>query len=75
MLEAGVSFCQTAALREYPFEWRLAEVRDGIMHVSTVGLPDASYRKRSHIPEWRNDWVAGSPSDREFAIELRSPES
>ncbi len=69
--EDGVVFCQTPALREYPFEIRLAEVRGDSLTVTTVGLNDSLFRCLSYLPEWGNDWVAGTGEDREFSVSLR----
>ncbi|MCC7355341.1 MAG: metallophosphoesterase [Anaerolineae bacterium] len=68
--EDGVVFCQTPALREYPFEIRLVEVHDGSLAVTTVGLNDGLFRRLSYAPEWGNDWVAGMDRDREFSVRL-----
>lgn len=68
--EAGVCFVQTAALREWPFEFRVATVTPGRLSLRTVGLPDARFSHGSYMPEWRNDWVAGRPADREVDVPL-----
>jgi len=71
--EDGVVFCQTPALREYPFEIRLAEVHGDSLTVTTVGLNDGRFRRLSYVPEWGNDWVAGTTNDREFTVSLLLP--
>jgi len=67
----GVLYCQTASLREYPFEIRLVQVQDGRLSVTTHGLKDPSFQRLSFVPEWGNIWVAGAPEDREFTLDLR----
>jgi 3',5'-cyclic AMP phosphodiesterase CpdA len=67
----GVLFCQTSSLREYPFEIRVAEVRDGRLSVITTGLKNTEFQRLSYVAEWGNSWVAGSPGDREFTVNLR----
>jgi len=69
-LDDGVVYCQTASLREYPFDLRLAQVFDDRLSVSTVPLRDGSLPGDSYIAEWGNDWVAGLPGDRDFVIPL-----
>ena len=67
--EDGVTFCQTGALREYPFEFRVVEISDEGLHVSTLGLGDC-FREESYIEEWGNRWVAGIEEDRSFHVDL-----
>jgi 3',5'-cyclic AMP phosphodiesterase CpdA len=67
----GVLYCQTASLREYPFEIRLVRVHDGQLDVTTHELKDPSFRHLSFVQEWGNSWVAGAPGDREFSLDLR----
>lgn len=66
----GLAFVQTAALREYPFEFRIATLTPGRLSLTTHGLPEARFRDLSYMPEWRNDWVAGRPEDRDLEIAL-----
>lgn len=68
--EDGVAFCQTGALREYPFEFRVVEVSDGTLHVGTAGLGEA-FQRESYVEAWGNQWVAGEEEDRSFRIELK----
>jgi hypothetical protein len=37
-----------------------------------VSLKDARFRHLSYVPEWRNDWIAGTAADRDFTVDLRS---
>jgi len=69
-LEDGITFCQTGALREYPFEFRLVEVSDGELRVTTVGL-DGDFQRESYVEAWGNRWVAGADGDRSFTVRLR----
>jgi predicted phosphodiesterase len=67
----GVVHCQTASLREYPFEIRVVEVDSTTMKVRTVPLKDPEFRRASFVPAWNNAWVAGGPDDRAFGVELK----
>jgi 3',5'-cyclic AMP phosphodiesterase CpdA len=66
----GIAICQTCSMREFPFEYRIAEIKDGKMEVKTFGLDDKSFEKRSFIPERNNFWVKGRHSDREFTVNM-----
>jgi len=68
--EDGVTFCQTAALREYPFEFRLVTVDAGRLSVATRGLDDDSFQSLSYVEAWGNRWIAGAPADRSFEVDL-----
>jgi 3',5'-cyclic AMP phosphodiesterase CpdA len=69
--EDGVTFCQTAALREYPFEFRLVTVEAERLSITTHGLDDDSFQHQSYVEAWGNRWVAGTPSDRSFEVKLK----
>ena len=69
--EDGVAFCQTPALREFPFEFRLAIVEGERLHVTTHGLDDESFRRQSYVEAWGNAWVAGTETDRTFSVALQ----
>jgi len=60
----GVVYCQTASLREWPFEFRLVEVSDRTVSISTHGLGDSSLLEDSYLEELGNDWIAGNPDVR-----------
>lgn len=66
----GVVYCQTASLREYPFEMRRCRIYSDHLVVSTIGLKDPGFSRASYISEWGNSWVAGTARDREFSISL-----
>jgi len=66
----GVLYCQTASLREYPFEIRVAEIRANELSLKTTGLKNPAFRRASYVSEWGNHWVAGRAADREFTIGL-----
>jgi 3',5'-cyclic AMP phosphodiesterase CpdA len=68
--EDGVTFCQTASLREYPFEFRVVDVADGNMVVNTLGLGD-DFQRESYVEAWGNRWIAGADEDRSFLVELK----
>jgi len=66
----GVVHCQTGSLREYPFEIRVVEVGRNRLEVETVPLLSGGFQAASLIPEWHNEWIAGSASDRTFSVPL-----
>jgi len=68
--EDGVAFCQTASLREYPFEFRVVDVSEEQLDVSTHGL-DERFQRDSYVEAWGNRWVAGAEEDRTFRVRLR----
>ena len=66
----GVVFCQTASLREFPFEIRVVDVESKRLIIETVSLKNSAFRELSFIPEWKNDWISGTPSERNYTVEL-----
>lgn len=75
----GIAHCQTGALHEYPLEFRLVTVRDGVMTVTTHGLNESRFSRESLLTEpvisrglsisaRGHAWVAGTPGDREFSV-------
>jgi Calcineurin-like phosphoesterase len=68
--EEGVTYCQTGALREFPFEFRVVEVEGQMMRVATAGLGD-NFQRESYIEAWGNRWIAGSEAARSFQVELK----
>jgi len=68
--EDGIAFIQTAAMREWPFEFRMIEIHDDTLTMTTHGLKDPTFKAESFIEEWGNSWVAGGPSDRTFSTTL-----
>ena len=67
-VEEDIVFCQTGSLREYPFEFRLVEVGERGLSISTHGLTDTCFERASLDPEKGNSWVRGTPDDREFSV-------
>jgi len=67
----GMMYCQAAALREWPFEFRVVELNDNEMRITTHGLNNTNLAKDSYVPERENDWVAGEADDREFVWRFR----
>lgn len=66
----GIPFCTTGALRECPFEFRMAEIKNGYLYITTHRLDDPSLYDASY-EKWRgNDWINGQESDRFFRIRL-----
>jgi hypothetical protein len=68
--EDGVAFCQTGALREYPFEFRVVEITDRCLHINTLGLGE-DFQRASYMEAWGNQWIAGADGDRSFRVELK----
>ena len=67
----GIPFCTTAALRECPFEFRMAEVTDRSLDITMHKLDDESIYEASY-ERWRgNEWIFGKPEDRELSIQLK----
>ena len=67
----GIVFCQTASMREYPFEMRIAEeTEDGILSVRTMGLDNEAYARESYCTELGNSWVSGTQEAREFIVDF-----
>jgi len=63
-------YCQTASLREYPFEFRLVESDGASLAISTHGLKDGGLNEESFVKEWGNYWVRGAESDRQCVVKL-----
>jgi len=64
----GVSHIVTAALPEYPVEYRVFSVYDDRIEVETRGLSDPSFAERSYLPG--RDWTKGGLRDRTASIPL-----
>jgi len=69
VVEDGIAFCQTASLREYPFEFRVVDVAETTLRVSTLGLSGA-FQRQSYIEAWGSSWIAGTPDNRSFEVQL-----
>lgn len=70
VMQDGVVHCQTGSMREYPFEMRLVTIRRDRLEVETVPLRSQDFQTASLIPEWHNEWVAGTAGDRTFSVAL-----
>jgi len=66
----GVHFVMTGALREYPYEVRLAEYDGASFRVSTHPLHVPELRRISYMEEWGNRWVEGTQEAREFSFSI-----
>lgn len=64
----GIVQIATAALPEFPAEYRDVRVFDDRIEVSSVGLSDPSFARRSLIPG--NEWTSGTEADRAVVIPL-----
>jgi len=72
MLSRNTAYCLTSSLREYPFEFRLVEVSETAISVSTHGLDDEGLNEESYLSDWGNDWVRGTEADRRFVVKRRA---
>jgi len=70
VVQDGVVCCQAPSLIEFPLEMRLVELDGQRLSIRTVGLRDGSFRRASIVEEWKNEWVAGGPDDREWSGEI-----
>ena len=68
--EQGIAFIQTGSMIEYPFEFRLVEIDNGVASFTTHGLNDPSFQKESFIEERGNRWLAGKDAERTFTVAL-----
>ena len=68
VLRAKTHYIQTASLVEYPLEYRIVEVSDEFMDISTHSLPGDHLRQQSLVPEWHNTWLTGELFDRNRRI-------
>ena len=71
----GIPFCTTAALRECPFEFRVVDVENDKLVVSTHSLDDPTLFAESYEAWRNNDWILGKDGDRNFEIALGQTES
>lgn len=62
----GVAHVVTAALPEYPTEYREVSIYEDRLEVGTRGLSDPTFAARSLIPGF--GWTAGQPCDRSVTI-------
>ena len=65
----GIVQVATGALPEFPSEYRDVRVFDDRMEITTCGLSDPSFARRSLIPG--HEWTAGTEQDRAVIIPLR----
>jgi predicted phosphodiesterase len=59
---------KTSSLIEYPFEYRIVDINDQYLSISTQGLASEDLCKESLVPEWQNEWIRGEVFDRERRI-------
>ena len=62
--------CLTGSLYEYPFEVRLVRVCNDVLSISTVELDNPVFKRDSLVAEWKNQWVAGNDTDRDFRMTI-----
>ena len=66
-----IPFCTTASLRECPFEFRMAEIKDNTLDITMHKLDDESFYSASY-EKWRgNEWIFGKPADRKSSLCLK----
>jgi predicted phosphodiesterase len=64
----GIVYCQTCSLREYPFEFRVVDIEEDCLKVTTQPLLSSEFAEKSFVKERKNYWVKGILSDRCFSI-------
>jgi 3',5'-cyclic AMP phosphodiesterase CpdA len=69
--DSGVTHVVTAALVEYPAEYRVVSVHGDRMEVHTAGVSDKSFAATSLVTA--GGWTAGELCDRTATISLRRP--
>ena len=67
IVQDSTLFCQTAALVEYPCEFRKVTVWSDRLDVETVSLSRGDFPSLSLGSEARNTWTAGRPQDRTYS--------
>ncbi len=67
VVEGPTLYCQTAALAEYPNEFRRVHVSADRIEVQVVPLSRDGFPEMSYRPEAGNRWPAGRPQDRAFS--------
>lgn len=68
--EDALAFMQTGSMLEYPFEFRMVQVENGLASVTTHGLDNPSFQAESYMTERGNRWVAGTDTERTFSFSL-----
>jgi hypothetical protein len=66
----SIVFCQTCSLREFPFEFRVVDVTEKSLEVTTHPLLTGEFAQESYLKDRKNSWVKGNPEDRDFTIDL-----
>lgn len=61
---------KTPSLVEFPFEYRVVQVTEQYLDVTTHGLTSDLVAKVSIVPEWHNEWIKGESFDRDRRIYL-----
>lgn len=59
----------TGALPEYPTEYRIVDVYDDHLEITTTGMSDKTFAQRSLIPG--RNWTSGEEQDRTVTIPLK----
>ena len=55
---------------EYPFEFHLAQIKNGVASITLRELRDFSFQEEWHIVERGNRWAASTAAERSFSIPL-----
>lgn len=71
VLRGGIHYIQTASLVEYPLEYRVVELSDDYMDISTHSLPGEHLRQQSLVVEWHNTWPRGELFDRNRRVHFK----
>lgn len=64
----GIPFCTTGSLRECPFEFRMVEVINNSLYITTLSLDDPKLYETSYEKWRKNDWISGEEGDRNFIV-------
>jgi len=70
IVEGPTLYCQTAALAEYPNEFRVVHVFPDRIDVQVVPLSQGNFPELSYQPQHGNRWPAGRPRDRAYSHTL-----
>jgi len=69
--ESGVFHITTGALAEYPIEYRVIEVHDDRLEITTQALSDKTFATRSLVHD--HTLAAGQECDRSLTIPFAAP--
>ncbi len=68
----ATKFIYTSSLIEFPFEFRIVEVKGDKLSSTLMPLEGDDLSKLSLVPEWNNSWARGEEGDRVIELLLRN---